>query len=71
MKKLLSLILAVCLVFGLADSIGARLQPMGVPSKIILLMPYVVTVVVLAISLIIEKKRRDARKSSLVNAAAK
>ena len=60
-----------CLVFGLADSVGSRLQPFGVPSQIILLMPYVVTVVVLAISLIIEKKRRDARKSSLVNAAAK
>lgn len=54
-----------CLVFGLADSVGARLQPFGVPSQIILLMPYVVVVTVLAISLIIEKKRQDARKSSL------
>lgn len=60
-----------CLVFGLADSVGARLQPFGVPSQIILLMPYVVTVTVLAISLIIEKKRQDARKSSLTGAGAK
>ena len=60
-----------CLVFGLADSVGARLQPFGVPSQIILLMPYVVTVTVLAISLIIEKKRQDARKSSLTGANAK
>ncbi len=54
-----------CLVFGLADSIGARLQPMGVPSQIILLMPYVVTVLILSVSLFIDKKRREARKSSL------
>ncbi len=60
-----------CLVFGLADSVGARLQPFGVPSQVILLMPYVVTVTVLAISLIIDKKRRDARKSSLVSAGVK
>ena len=60
-----------CLVFGLADSVGARLQPFGVPSQIILLMPYVVTVAVLAVSLIIDKKRRDKRKSSLVNLTEK
>ena len=60
-----------CLVFGLADSVGARLQPFGVPSQIILLMPYVVTVTVLAISLIIDKKRQNARKSSLTGASVK
>lgn len=60
-----------CLVFGLADSVGARLQPFGVPSQIILLMPYVVTVTVLAISLIIDKKRQNARNSSLTGASVK
>ena len=60
-----------CLVFGLAYSVGARLQPFGVPSQIILLMPYVVTVTVLAISLIIDKKRQNARKSSLTGASVK
>ena len=60
-----------CLVFGLADSVGARLQPFGVPSQIILLMPYVVVVTVLAISLIIDKKRQDKRKSSLVDFSVK
>ena len=60
-----------CLVFGLANSVGARLQPFGVPSQIILLMPYVVTVTVLAISLIIDKKRQNARKSSLTGASVK
>ena len=60
-----------CLVFGLADSVGARLQPFGVPSQIILLMPYVVTVTVLAISLVIDKKRQNARKSSLTGASVK
>jgi len=60
-----------CLVFGLADSVGARLQPFGVPSQVILLMPYVVVITVLAISLIIDKKRQDKRKSSLVDASVK
>ena len=60
-----------CLVFGLADSVGSRLQPFGVPSQIILLMPYVVTVTVLAISLVIDKKRQNARKSSLTGASVK
>lgn len=55
-----------CLVFGLADSIGARLQPFGVPSQIILLMPYVVTITVLSVSLAIKKARDNHRKSSLL-----
>lgn len=55
-----------CLVFGFADSIGARLQAYGVPSQLVLLMPYVVTVVVLAISMATKKSAEKKRKSSLV-----
>ncbi len=55
-----------CLVFGFADSLGARLQAYGVPSQFVLLMPYVVTVIVLAISMASKKSVERKRKSSLV-----
>ncbi|BAK98365.1 putative ABC transporter permease protein [Oscillibacter valericigenes Sjm18-20] len=57
-----------CLVFGFADSIGARLQAYGLPSEIVLLMPYVVTVIVLALSMISKKEAEKKRKSSLQTA---
>lgn len=56
-----------CLLFGFADSIGARLQAYGVASQIVLLMPYVVTIVVLAISMISQKISTTRKKSSLTN----
>ena len=56
-----------CLVFGAADSIGSRLQAFGIPSQIVLLMPYVVTVTVLAISMALQTMRARRRKSSLIN----
>ncbi len=57
-----------CLIFGLADSIGARVQAYGVPSQIVLLMPYVITIVVLVISLISKQTAERRKKSSLTNA---
>lgn len=54
-----------CLVFGFADSIGARLQAYGVPSQFVLLMPYVVTVVVLSVSMISKQISEKKKKSSL------
>lgn len=58
-----------CLVFGFTDSIGARLQAYGVPSQFVLLMPYVVTIVVLSISMISKKIAETKRKSALMVAA--
>lgn len=55
-----------CLVFGLADSIGGRLQPFGVPSQVILFMPYVVTIVVLWISMAVKNAQEKRRKSALI-----
>ncbi len=55
-----------CLLFGFADSVGSRLQAFGVPSQVVLLMPYVVTVTVLALSMGIKKARETRRKSSLL-----
>lgn len=54
-----------CLVFGLADSIGARLQAYGLPSQIVLSMPYVVTVLVLTITMM-NKKREETNKKSAI-----
>ncbi|MGX8795117.1 ABC transporter permease [Fusibacter sp. JL298sf-3] len=54
-----------CLVFGVADSMGARLQAYGVPSQFVLLMPYVVTVAVLAVSMATKKAAERKKKSAL------
>ena len=54
-----------CLIFGFSDSVGARVQAYGVPSQIVLLMPYIITILVLVISLISKKITEDKKKSSL------
>lgn len=54
-----------CLVFGFTDSIGSRLQAYGVPSQFVLMMPYIVTVSVLAISMATKMARENKSKSSL------
>jgi general nucleoside transport system permease protein len=59
-----------CLVFGLADSVGNRLQAHGLPSQLVLLMPYVVTVVVLAVSMASKVFTGQRRKSSLTAISA-
>lgn len=56
-----------CLVFGFADSIGARLQAYGVKSQFVLMMPYIITILVLAVSMISKKSAEKKRKSSLVS----
>lgn len=54
-----------CLIFGLMDSVGSRLQAYGVPSQFILSIPYIVTIVVLAASQIIKIRKRKITESSL------
>ena len=39
------------LLFGFTDSVGARLQALGLPSQFVLMLPYVFTIVVLSVSL--------------------
>lgn len=56
-----------CLIFGFSDSVGARVQAYGVPSQIVLLMPYIITILVLVVSLISKKISEDKKKSSLSN----
>lgn len=54
-----------CLLFGFSDSVGARLQAYGIPSQFVLMMPYIVTVAVLAVSMIIKLLNGRKRQSSL------
>ena len=53
------------LIFGLADSIGSRLQAYGLPSQFILMVPYVATIVILTISLASRIRKTNREKSSL------
>ncbi|MBS6396862.1 MAG: ABC transporter permease [Clostridiales bacterium] len=50
------------LIFGLVDSVGARLQAYGLPSQFILMLPYIFTIVVLVLAM---------WRKSLVDAKAK
>lgn len=53
------------LLFGLADSVGSRLQAYGIAPQFILMIPYITTVLVLAISLSRKIKKEMMLKSSL------
>lgn len=55
-----------CLLFGFSDSVGARLQAYGFPPQFVLMMPYLVTVIVLSISMVIKLGATRKRESSLV-----
>lgn len=54
--------LMACLIFGFADALAVRLQQFGLPSQVVLMLPYIMTVIVLFISAIIAERRK---KSSL------
>ncbi len=55
-----------CLLFGFADSVGSRLQAYGIPSQFVLMMPYIVTVAVLAISMVVKLSVNRKQQSSLI-----
>lgn len=55
-----------CLLFGFADSIGARLQSYGLPAQFVLMLPYIVTILVLTISVYAKIKNDKRKESSLV-----
>ena len=55
-----------CLLVGFADSIGARLQAYGFPAQFVLMMPYLVTILVLAVSMFIKIKAHKKKESSLM-----
>lgn len=56
-----------CLLFGFTDSLGARLQAYGWPSQFVLMLPYAITITVLALSLWRKGVRDRKAKSSLTH----
>jgi len=56
MKPLRSLI--ACLIFGFADALALRLQQFGLPSQIVLMLPYVSTLIVLIASAISRESKK-------------
>jgi general nucleoside transport system permease protein len=58
MKPLRSLI--ACLIFGFADALALRLQQFGLPSQIVLMLPYVSTLIVLIVSAISRETKKAA-----------
>ena len=54
-----------CLLFGFTDSVGARLQSYGLPSQFVLMLPYIITIAVLAVSLWRKAVKDRKIKSSL------
>jgi simple sugar transport system permease protein len=52
-----------CLLFGLIDSIGSRLQAYGLPAQFILMLPYVTTIGILVLSMW-RRMRKNSRLSS-------
>ena len=54
-----------CLIFGFADSLASRLQPLGMPPQFVLAIPFVVTVFVLAMAMMRASRREALRKSAI------
>jgi len=66
--------LIACLIFGFADAFALRLQQFGLPSQIVLMLPYIVTIIALGGSAIRnEMRKRNASRmkaSTATDAAA-
>ena len=52
--------LIACLIFGFADALAVRLQQFGLPSQIVLMLPYVSTLIVLFGSAVSAERRKKA-----------
>lgn len=69
MKPLRSLV--ACLIFGFADALAMRLQQFGMPSQIVLMLPYVSTLIVLIASAISrESKKTNIAKRKQISGVA-
>jgi simple sugar transport system permease protein len=55
--------LAAALIFGFADALAIRLQRFGLPSQLVLMLPYIATVVILVLSAIQRTTAQRARLS--------
>lgn len=52
--------LMACLIFGFADAFAVRLQQFGLPSQVVLMLPYIMTVIVLFVSAVIAERRKKS-----------
>jgi ABC-type uncharacterized transport system permease subunit len=57
--------LAAALIFGFADALAVRLQRFGLPSQIVLMLPYIATVVILTLSSIQRISAQRARRATI------
>jgi simple sugar transport system permease protein len=48
------------LIFGFADALAVRLQQFGLPSQIVVMLPYLMTVIVLFISAVVAERRKKS-----------
>ena len=55
--------LVATLVFGFADALAIRLQQFGLPSQLVLMLPYIATLVVLILSAL-QRRRQERQKAS-------
>lgn len=64
--------LIACLIFGFADALALRLQQFGLPSQVVLMLPYITTLLVLGGAAIRQetKKRRAGRLKAEQESAA-
>ena len=53
------------LIFGFFEALGNRMQPYGIPSAIMLALPYMIVLIVLVVSVIARVKKEQREKSSL------
>jgi simple sugar transport system permease protein len=52
--------LIACLIFGFVDALAVRLQQFGLPSQVVLMLPYLMTVIVLFISAVFAERRKKS-----------
>jgi len=52
-----------CLIFGFTDALAVRLQQFGFPSQIVLMLPYISTLIVLLVSAISDERRKKVAAS--------
>lgn len=55
-----------CIIFGFADSLGSKLQYMGIPTQFVQMIPYIITVAIYSLSMYYMVKKKQKEKSAFV-----
>ena len=58
-----------CLLFGFSNTLANRLTPYGIPNQFVTMLPYAVTILILAISVISQRARERKLESALLRDA--